>query len=100
MLLLADMAIGEFRSAVKRVRAAGRGGAAPVALFKTVHNWPGLPIIVAQEFANRLTRSTRESHWLSELLAELNQIAFPVTKLLAISNDIRAAQDVEFRANL
>ena len=74
-------------------------GQGPQGLYEAIHDRPGLPIIVAQKdrkAANPLDK--RCDIGLSELLAELDQVAFPVAELLAIGNDVWAAQNVQVRA--
>lgn len=86
-------------AAVERDRAAGELGQRLERLHKTVHNWPRLPIIVAQEYREPAGSFDKRGHiGFPKLLPELDQVTFPVTKLLAISNSIRAPQDVQFRA--
>jgi hypothetical protein len=80
-------------------RTAGKMGQGLQGLYEAVHNRPGLPIIVAQKDRKAADPLDKRRHiGLSELLAELDQIAFPMAELLAIGNDVWAAQDVQVRA--
>lgn len=64
-----------------------------------LYDRPRLPIIVAQEDGDAADHLDQRCHiGLAELLTELDEIAFPVPELLAVGDDVRAAQDVQFRA--
>ncbi len=68
-------------------------------LNEAIHDWSGLPIIVAQENGEAAHALNERRHiGFSELLAKLNEIAFPVAELLPVSDSVGAAQNVEFRA--
>lgn len=60
-----------------------------------LYDRPRLPIIVAQEDGDAADPLDQRCHiGLAELLTELDEIA----ELLAVGDDVRAAQDVQFRA--
>lgn len=64
-----------------------------------LHDGPRLPIVVAQENREAADPFDQRGHIrLAELLAELDQIAFPVSELLSVGDNVRAAQDVQLGA--
>lgn len=75
-----------------RVEGAQRGG-------QPIDDRPRLPVVVAQEDgegADALDQRRRVG--LAELLAELDEIALPMAKLLALANAVRPVQNAQVRA--
>lgn len=63
--------------------------------------------MIARDCRSLLRRKTREAAHpfdqrsdvrLAEFLAELDQVAFPVSELLSVPNNIRTMQNAQFRA--
>ncbi len=58
-----------------------------------------MPVVVAQENGEADDAFDQRRHIrLAEFLAELDEVAFPVSELLAIGDHVRVAQNVDIRA--
>lgn len=67
-------------------------------LDEAVHDRPGLPVIVAKEDRKAAHALDKRRHiGFSELLTELNEIAFPMPELLSISNSLTFEKRDSFR---
>ncbi len=91
--------VAELRPTVEGDRAACAVGQGLKRADEALHDRPRLPVVVAQENSKTADPLDQRRHVrLAELLAELDEVAFPVSELLAIGDHVRSALDVEIRA--